>query len=363
MKQEFPDFAVAPPLTASGDSGNTPKYRSPTPGAGAGQGSKSAHLGMLLWALIVASSFPAVVMMTEGLPPLLLTAIRFIVAALAISPMLRGKPGGWPGFAGFTLYLLMGLSLAAFFGTMFWAAHRTTALSMATLYVCVPLMAYFLGRSFQVEHPSGSLLTILVLGAAGALALAWAESAGQAANLHFGIVELTYLFGCLGSALFPVLSKWGLARGMLSPSAEVRSFWSLASGGLLIGLIGVSREDPWMLANMTPGDGLLLAYLAIFSSGITFWLTQRATAVLTPGSVTAYSYLVPFVAMLLLFIEQPLQIDWRWLPGSLMVMMAITLLFYRDSVSTARRPLQAEIVNRPIRQNQPLARPVEQRAA
>ena len=47
----------------------------------------NSHLGMLLWALIVGSSFPAVGMMSEGLPPLLLTAIRFAVAALAILPL------------------------------------------------------------------------------------------------------------------------------------------------------------------------------------------------------------------------------------------------------------------------------------
>jgi hypothetical protein len=50
---------------------------------------------------------------------------------------------------------------------------------------------------------------------------------------------------------------------------------------------------------MTLSDALLLAYLG--SSGLTFWLLQRATAVLTPGAVTAYSYLV----MLLLLVGQP----------------------------------------------------------
>jgi hypothetical protein len=35
-----------------------------------------AHYGMLLWVLIVGMSFPAVGMMSEGLPSLLLTAIR-----------------------------------------------------------------------------------------------------------------------------------------------------------------------------------------------------------------------------------------------------------------------------------------------
>ena len=83
---------------------------------------------------------------------------------------------------------------------------------------------------------------------------------------------------------------------------------------------------------MTLSDVLVLAYLGVFSSGMTFWLQQRATAVLTPGAVTAYSYLVPFVSMLLLFIEQPQRIGWHWLPGSLLVLLAIALLLRRDEV-------------------------------
>ena len=52
--------------------------------------------------------------------------------------------------------------------------------------------------------------------------------------------------------------------------------------------------------------------------------------------MTAYSYLAPFVSMLLLFIAEPDRIGWRWLPGSLLVLLAITLLLLRD----ARRPAE-----------------------
>ncbi len=143
------------------------------------QTANRAHHGMLLWALIVGLSFPAVGMMSEGLPPLLLTAIRFAIAALAILPLVWRKCGRWPSLPGLALYAFMGLSLAGFFGTMFWAAHRTSALSMATLYVSVPLLAYYLGRLFGVERRAVQLLGILILGAVGALGLAWAETGGQ----------------------------------------------------------------------------------------------------------------------------------------------------------------------------------------
>ena len=116
------------------------------------------------------------------------------------------------------------------------------------------------------------------------------------------------------------------------PRSALRTFWSLLTGGVLIGLLGLLWESPRALAGMTTSDALLLAYLGVFSSGMTFWLQQRATAVLTPGAVTAYSYLVPFVSMLLLFAQQPQRIDWHWLPGSLLVLTAIVLLLRRDAI-------------------------------
>lgn len=291
-----------------------------------------AHLGMLLWALIVGLSFPAVGLMSEGLPPLLLTALRFAVAVLALGPLVGRTRDPWPGLPGGILYAVMGVCLAAFFGGMFWAAHRATALSMATLSVSVPLLAYGLGRAFGVESEAGRLPGILLLGAAGALGLAWAEQGGPFHGLRFGAGEAVFFAGCIGYALYAVLSKWGLERGWLSKHAATRAFWSLLAGSLVIGVLGLFQETPQGLAAMSLLDIALLVYLGIFSTSVTFWILQGATAVLTPAAVTAYGYLVPVVSVLLLFMEQPDRLGWSWAPGSAMVLLAIVSLLRRDAV-------------------------------
>ena len=56
-----------------------------------------AHLGMLLWALFVGLSFPAVGLLSDGLPPLLLTAMRFSFALswkLVVVVEAIGQPNG-----------------------------------------------------------------------------------------------------------------------------------------------------------------------------------------------------------------------------------------------------------------------------
>jgi len=285
-----------------------------------------AHLGMLLWALIVGASFPAVGLLSEGLPPLLLTAMRFAIAALAMLPFARHAGEFVPHKAGLLLYAALGLCQAGFFGIMFWAAHRVSALSMSALFVSMPLLAYGIGRLIGVEAKAGGLLAILALGAMGALALALAQTGGDMAQLQFGWAEGFFFIGCVASALYPVLSKWGLSRGMLSANPAIRTFWSLATGGIIMALAGFASEPVAQMGRMQLSDILLVAYLGIFSSGVTFLLMQRGTGVLTPGAVTAYSYLVPFVSMLVLFVVRPDLIGWHWLPGSVLVLLAIALL-------------------------------------
>lgn len=294
-----------------------------------------AHLGMLLRASILGLSFTLVGLMTEGLPPLLLTALRFAIATIALFPLIWRAPDRLPELPGLALYCILGLCQAAFFGAMFWAAHRISALSMTVLYVSVPFLAYCLGLGFRVERSSGRLLGILALGACGALGLAWAESGGLLGGvqgrLHLGGAEIVFFAGCLGLAFYSVLSRWGLSRQWLSERAGVRTFWSLAVGTVLVAVLGLIEERPQSLANLKLPDVLLLVYLGVPSTGGTFWLLQRAAAALTPAAATAYSYAVPLVSMLLLFVMEPQRISWRWLPGAVLVVLAMALLLRRDA--------------------------------
>jgi drug/metabolite transporter (DMT)-like permease len=291
---------------------------------------------MLLWAMLVGLSFPAVELMAE-LPPFSLTALRFAVACTGLWWLARRSADFLPSARALPLYALMGLCLAGFFAAMFWVAHHTTALAMATLFVSVPLLAFLLGLLFGVERLAWRLPAILALGAVGALGLAFAESLARSTSLRPGIGEAVFFLGCLSTALYPVLSKWGLATGRLPESAAVRTFWSLGLGGALIGLLGLAVEPVSRLATISGRDLLLLIYLGLFSSALTFWLLQRATAVLTPAAVTAYGYLVPFVSMLLLFIRAPERIGWAWLPGSLLVVLAIALLMRNGGQAVVSR--------------------------
>jgi drug/metabolite transporter (DMT)-like permease len=316
--------------------------------SGMDQSTMHAHLGMLLRAVVLGLSFTVVGSMGEGLPPILLTALRFTIAAVALVPLIWRAPAWRPEPRGLALYGLLGLCEAAFFGAMFWVAHRLSALSMASISVSVPFLSYCFGRAFRVEPPSRQLLGILALGACGALGLAWAENGRSLAApgvFHVGADELVFLAGCIGLALYAVWSRWGLSRRLLSEQAGVRAFWSVVAGALQLGVFGVLTENARTLVHLTLSDLLLLAYLGVISTGGTFWLMQRAASVLTPSAVSAYGYAPPIVSMLVLFISEPQRISWRWLPGALLVMLAMTLLLRRHTARTSPSPVRGEPEN------------------
>src|SRR5699024_7088997 len=169
-------------------------------------------------------SFPAVGLMSE-LSPFLLTALRFAIACAGLWWLARRSADFWPAWRVLPLYALMGLCLAGFFGAMFWAAQRPTALSMATLYVTVPLLAYLLGLGFRVERLEKQLPGILAFGACGALALAFAEAQGHGEGIQLGAGEAAFFLGRSEEHTSELQSRFDLVcRLLLEKKKRERSY-------------------------------------------------------------------------------------------------------------------------------------------
>ena len=288
-----------------------------------------AHAGLLLRSLIVGLSFPIITLLSPGLPLNFVTALRFLVALIALLPFLPKDAEVFKiGLPALGLYWLMGLCLAAFFGTMFWIAPRVSPVSMASLFVCVPLFTFLLSAVFRVERLNLQKLGLLLIGGLGALLLV--RVGASSSEFYLGSDELAYLLGCGGMALYPVLSKWGLQRGWLVKDAAVRSAWGLLAGSISMAALGLILESPGDLGRVNFRDIFVLLYLGVFSSSLTFWLSQRAMLVLNPSEIVAYTYLVPLVSMLLLFVEDPTRIGLNQLLGVVLVLFCTASLLKRN---------------------------------
>jgi drug/metabolite transporter (DMT)-like permease len=299
---------------------------------------------------LIGLSFNAVVLMGKGLPPLLLTSLRFFIAAAALLPPVLFAHRGLPSRSEMIIYGTLGLCQAIFFGGMFWAAHGTSAVTLTVVYVSVPFLTYCLAIPFGVERRSIPMLGVLATGAFGALGLAWAENSirqhGSVTLLKLGVGIGVFFAGCIGMAFYAVISKWGIARHRLPGGAVPRTFWSLATAGVLAGVFGLLTEQPAALDHLDKSDVLLLLYLGVLSTAGTFYLQQRATPFLSPAAVSAYSYVPPFFSMLLLFVTEPGTVSWRWGPGALLVLLAISLLL-RGNGKSDRPPVPRDRQSRP----------------
>jgi len=305
-----------------------------------------AHAGLLLRSLIVGLSFPIVTLLSPGLPLNFVTALRFLVALFALLPFIPRQT--WvlkPSLPALGLYWLMGMCLAAFFGTMFWVAPRVSPVSMASLFVCVPLFTYLMSAALRVERVNLRMLGLLLIGGLGALILVRVEAGSS--EFRFGPEERAYLLGCGGMALYPVLSKWGLQRGWLVQDAAVRSAWGLLAGSISMAVLGLILESPGDLGQMTLRAVMVLLYLGVFSSSLTFWLSQRAMLVLNPSEIVAYTYLVPLVSMLLLFVEDPARLGLNQLPGAFLVLFCTASLLNRGRVKKIAVAQNGQIRNWP----------------
>ncbi|GAA5193806.1 DMT family transporter [Ferrimonas gelatinilytica] len=286
---------------------------------------RHAHLALLLYALLISTSFPLASYLGERYPPLLTTLLRFILAAAGfVLLMARARQLQWPGWRALGRYALISLPLTGFFLLMFRAGQSATPLAMGSLATLVPLLSCLLGWLCWRVAPTAQRLLALTLGALGAI---WVLTAGDLTQLGAdGWPEgnSEFLLACGLMAGYPLTLKQ-LHRG--EPMLTITG-WSLITGTGWLLLAAGFDPPPWRW----PDGGSLLAilWLALFTTMLTFYLFQAASLVVGGSSAHAYSLLMPaLVLMLEAAIGQRVP-HWSLLPGLALTLLALAWLLKMD---------------------------------
>ncbi len=291
-----------------------------------------AHLALLLYALLISTSFPLASYLGERYPPLLTTLLRFALAATGFA-LLMARRGvlTWPGGRALAPYALISLPLTGFFLLMFRAGQSATALAMGSLATLVPLLSCLLGWLCWRMAPPPARLMALLLGAAGAL---WVLTAGDLARLSaagWPRGNSEFLLACTLMAAYPLILKQ-LHRG--EPMLVITG-WSLISGtGWL--LLAAGLEPPhWQW----PDGGALAAilWLTLFTTMLTFSLFQSASLVVGGSSAHAYSLLMPALVVLLESGLTGRLPHWSLLPGLALTLLALGWLLRMDHQQRGER--------------------------
>ncbi len=250
----------------------------------------TVHGLMLVAAGLVSTSFTVGKAIAPGLDPAVLTLVRFLVAALLMLPWVARHYGlRLPDGAALLRYSLISGVLVGFFWLMFLSLRYTTALNTGVIFTLVPGISSLYSALLLRERLGRYRLIALLLAMAGAVWVIFHGDLSRLLAMELNRGDLIFFVACLLMAFYTPLVKL-LHRG---ESMVVMTFWVLVTGTLWLLLLSGNRLPavPW--ARVEPMVWAGIVYLAIFSTIITFFLSQLATLYIGPTRVMAYSYLYP----------------------------------------------------------------------
>lgn len=254
-----------------------------------------AHVAMLLFCLLISTSFTVGGLITNAIEPRALMFARFVLATFAMGLVLIATRSPIRiTFEAALRYLVLGTLVASYFVVMFVALRHTTPVNIGAIFTMVPLMASGFAYVLMRQKLGLGQLAALVLAALGAV---WVLFDGSLANLlafELGRGEAIFLGGAASYALYTACTRW-LHRG--EPIVVV-AFWSILAGAIVLAFAGFSdiRSTDW--SSVRPGVWLGILHLAVANTAVSFYLAKYANTRLPAAKVTAYTYLLPvFVAL------------------------------------------------------------------
>ncbi len=238
--------------------------------------------------VVWGSTYLAIRIALEGIPPFLMAGVRFLVAggALFVFLWLRGAPAPsarqWRSAALVGGLLLLGGNGGVVVAEQ-WVASGLAALAVATVALWSALFAGLWGqwpRRLEWVGLAVGFGGVALLSLEGGLR---ASPAGAAALLA----------GTMSWALGSMWSRrLDLPSGMMASAAEM-----LAGGAMLVAVgLAFGERVPSAIA---PRPLLALAYLVVFGSWIGFSAYLYLLRRVRPAAATSYAYVNPVIAMLL----------------------------------------------------------------
>ena len=280
------------------------------------------HLFMLLSATLVSTSFIVGAAITSALDPALLTLIRFIIAATIFGPIVHYRYGLHFSFSLLWRCSLISGCMVLFFCAMFLSLRYTSALNISVIFALVPSLSCFYSFFLLRERLRKEQFIALFCGLIGVLWVVFDGNIVRLVTMQWNHGDLIFLGGCLFMGLYAPLVKI-LHRG---ESMAVITFWVLVTGAIWLFLYTGKHlmTFSWVGVPFFVWGGI--GYLAVFTTIITFFLTQYSVLFLGPTKVTAYSYLYPGIVLVLNFFIGHGLPHARIIPGVLVVLVAMFVL-------------------------------------
>jgi drug/metabolite transporter (DMT)-like permease len=272
-------------------------------GDGARDSSATQEIPPLAWAalgvvyVVWGSTYLAIRVAIETLPPMLMASFRFLVAGsiLYAFAIRRGdRDGDRPGAPQWRSAAIVGtLLFLGGNGGVVWAEQHIPSGIAALIVATVPLWMALIAFVALRERLRGVAVAGLVVGFAGTALLIRPSGSGG--------TDLLGALAVVGASLSWSIGSLYARRAPLPKRPLVSAGMQLLCGGAVMGVVGIvggelGRVEP---SQFSRSSVLALAYLVVFGTLLAFpcyaWLLQSAPT----SMVSTYAYVNPVVAVVL----------------------------------------------------------------
>jgi drug/metabolite transporter (DMT)-like permease len=262
---------------------------------------------VIVW-LVWGSTYLAIRVGVESIPPLLMAAARNLMAGLIMFPLvIRSRQRAahaqgavtwsWPGRAEWAGCAIVGVLLLVANGVV-GVGEKTVPSGLAALLVAtVPLWLLGIEAGLNRTRLGFAPVAGLALGLAGVGLLSGltGRGAGSAAVSGWGVAII--LAAALAWAVGTVMAR----RVTLPDSPALATGMQLLSGGVVLAVLAAATGEfgSLHLAQVSARSWLALGYLIVMGSIVAFSAYGIAIRTLPTATVATYAYVNPVIAVLL----------------------------------------------------------------
>ncbi|HEX2643746.1 MAG TPA: EamA family transporter [Thermoanaerobaculia bacterium] len=272
--------------------------------------------------LIWGTTWAAIRVGLQGIPPLTGIALRFAIAAtvlLALTPFFGVRLGREPRER--RLWFLSALcNFCVSYGVIYWAEQWVPSGLSSVLFATYPLMTAALAHFALPGERLRPLALVGILTGFLGVALIFSEDfralGGPRVAFAAGMMLLSPLSATFGTVS---IKKWGQGIHPLSLSAVPMAITAVVMGSLAA-VTETNRAFHW-----SPAAVMALLYLALFGSAFTFTVYFWLLKGLPVSKLSLFNYATPVVAVTVgsVFLDEP--VTWKIIVGAGLVISGVVV--------------------------------------
>lgn len=277
--------------------------------------------------LIWGTTWAAIRVALEGIPPMTGVAVRFLFAGLLLLALAKARnvPLGAAGRRERGLWLLnAATTFAGSYGVVYWVEQflpsGITAVLFATFPLWVGVLAHFFLPAERLSWSRGIGLCVGFTGVAVLFSEDFGRLGGAEAHRAAWILLLAPFVSAVGNV---GIKRWGSGISPLS-LASVPMLGGGAALGLLAAALERGRPVRWEMA-----PWLATLYLAVAGSALTFTLYFRLLARRSAVAASLVSYTVPVIAVAVGWLAFDEPFTWRLAAGAGLILGGVGLALGR----------------------------------